>query len=113
MRVADVVAFESGTRTKFDRELARTTLARCGLVDKAWVARLSRGQRAQLALVMAVASQPDVMVLDDPALLRFGRFPMPAARRIGWTVAVGLGGVAVYVCARSIESARAWRRVPR
>lgn len=68
MRVGEVLAFEAGTRTRFDRDLALQAAARCGLGDKLWVARLSRGQRAQLALIVAVASQPEVMVLDDPAL---------------------------------------------
>ena len=68
MRVGDVLAFEAATRARFDRDLARRAVERCGLVDKLWVARLSRGQRAQLALIVAVASMPEVMVLDDPAL---------------------------------------------
>jgi ABC-2 type transport system ATP-binding protein len=68
MRVGDVLAFEAATRTGFDRDLGRNAAARCGLGDRLWVARLSRGQRAQLALIVAVAARPAVMVLDDPAL---------------------------------------------
>jgi ABC-2 type transport system ATP-binding protein len=68
MRVGEVLAFEAATRVRFDGALARRAVERCGLVDKLWVARLSRGQRAQLALIVAVASMPEVMVLDDPAL---------------------------------------------
>jgi ABC-2 type transport system ATP-binding protein len=68
MRVGQVLDFEAGTRERFDKDLARRAVERCGLLDRLWVARLSRGQRAQLALIVAVASQPEVMVLDDPAL---------------------------------------------
>jgi ABC-2 type transport system ATP-binding protein len=68
MRVGDVLAFEAATRTGFDLDLARAAASRCGLGDRLWVVRLSRGQRAQLALIVAVAGRPGVMVLDDPAL---------------------------------------------
>jgi ABC-2 type transport system ATP-binding protein len=68
LRVAETVAFEAGTRARFDRGFADRALARCGLTARARVGQLSRGQRAQLALVLAVASRPEVLVLDDPAL---------------------------------------------
>jgi ABC-2 type transport system ATP-binding protein len=68
MRVTDVIAFEAGTRPRFDVGWARTAALRCGLSERARVMRLSRGQRAQLALVIAAASRPDVLVCDDPAL---------------------------------------------
>jgi ABC-2 type transport system ATP-binding protein len=68
MRVGDVLEFEAATRTGFDRDLGRNAVSRCGIDPRAWVARLSRGQRAQLALIVAVAARPAVMVLDDPAL---------------------------------------------
>lgn len=68
MRVRDVLAFERGTRPRFDMALATEAVRRCGLSPKARVGRLSRGQRAQLALIVAVASRPDVLICDDPAL---------------------------------------------
>jgi ABC-2 type transport system ATP-binding protein len=68
MRVGETIAFEAGTRPRFDRPLAEGALARCGLGSRLRVGQLSRGQRAQLALIIAVASGPDVLVLDDPAL---------------------------------------------
>ena len=43
-------------------------MARCGLPPRLRVGQLSRGQRAQLALMVAVASRPEVLVFDDPAL---------------------------------------------
>jgi ABC-2 type transport system ATP-binding protein len=68
MRVSEAIDFEAGTRPRFDRSLANAALARCGLPPALRVMQLSRGQRAQLALVIAVASRPEVLVLDDPAL---------------------------------------------
>jgi ABC-2 type transport system ATP-binding protein len=68
MRVRDVVAFESGTRPGFRRDLVATALARCGLLEKQRVRQLSRGQRAQLCLVLAVATTPELLICDDPAL---------------------------------------------
>ncbi len=68
LRVRDVVAFEAGTRPKFRRDLVATALARCGLLEKQRVRQLSRGQRAQLCLVLAVATTPELLICDDPAL---------------------------------------------
>jgi ABC-2 type transport system ATP-binding protein len=68
MRVSEVIAFEAGTRPRWDGGFARAAIERCGLSPKARVLLLSRGQRAQLALIVAVASRPDVLVCDDPAL---------------------------------------------
>jgi ABC-2 type transport system ATP-binding protein len=68
LRVGDLLAFEQGTRPRFDRGFADAAVARCGLPPRLWIGRLSRGQRAQLAIIVAVASHPEVLVLDDPAL---------------------------------------------
>jgi ABC-2 type transport system ATP-binding protein len=68
MRTADVIGFEAATRPRFDRALADEAVRRCNLDPKARVIRLSRGQRAQLALIVAVASRPEVLVCDDPGL---------------------------------------------
>ena len=43
-------------------------LQRCGLRSRQPIPSLSRGQRAQLALVLAVAGGPELLVCDDPAL---------------------------------------------
>jgi ABC-2 type transport system ATP-binding protein len=68
LRLDEVIAFEAGTRDVFDTGEARAALARCGLGLATRVGELSRGQRAQVALIVAVASHPEVLVLDDPAL---------------------------------------------
>lgn len=68
MTVGGAVAFEAGTRPGFRREFAERALQRCGLRMGRAIPRLSRGQRAQLCLVLAVAGTPELLVCDDPAL---------------------------------------------
>lgn len=68
MRVGEVLAFEGATRPRFDHGLAEAAVRRCGLGPKVRVATLSRGQRTQLALIVAVATRPQLLILDDPAL---------------------------------------------
>jgi len=68
MTVKDVLRFEQGTRKRFDGKLAEHTVQRLGLAMGQRVGKLSRGQRAQLALAVTMATAPDVLVLDDPAM---------------------------------------------
>ena len=68
MKVAEVLRFEQGTRERFDLARAEHTVQRLGLRPGQRVGKLSRGQRAQLALAVAMACRPDVLVLDDPAM---------------------------------------------
>ena len=67
MRVAGVLDFEHGTRRHFDLGRARELCRRLGLAPEQRVDALSRGARAQLALTVAVATEPEVLILDDPA----------------------------------------------
>jgi ABC-2 type transport system ATP-binding protein len=67
-RVRDAIQFEAGTRPNFRKDYAAEAAKRCGLPPKQLVMQLSRGQRAQLALIFAVAGQPEVMIFDDPAM---------------------------------------------
>lgn len=68
MRVKSAVALEAGTRPDFRRDYAQRAMDRCAIDGKQFIRSLSRGQRAQLSLVLAVASQPEVLVFDDPAM---------------------------------------------
>jgi len=68
MRVRDAIAFEAGTRPGFRRDFADAAVQRCALRPGQLTARLSRGQRAQLSLILAVAGRPEVLVFDDPAM---------------------------------------------
>ena len=68
MKVHGAVEFEAGTRANFDRKYAEDALRRLGIATSKRIVTLSRGQRAQLALVFAMAGDPEVLVLDDPAM---------------------------------------------
>jgi ABC-2 type transport system ATP-binding protein len=50
----------------WDHELARSRIDRLGLDPRQKAGTLSGGQRAQLALTMAIAKQPDLLLLDEP-----------------------------------------------
>ena len=68
MRVKDAVSFESDTRPRFRRSYAEAAIKRCGLPIDKHIGLLSRGQRAQLSLIFAVAAEPEVVIFDDPAM---------------------------------------------
>jgi ABC-2 type transport system ATP-binding protein len=68
LRVADTLLFEQGTRPDFRRGFADQAVQRCGLLPRQRIGTLSRGQRAQLSLIVAVAGAPELLVFDDPAM---------------------------------------------
>ncbi|MCB9826550.1 MAG: ABC transporter ATP-binding protein [Planctomycetes bacterium] len=67
-RIKDILAFEAGTRPSFSLPRARAWIERLGLDPKKRVLTMSRGQRAQVALVAALSADPEVLILDDPGL---------------------------------------------
>lgn len=50
----------------WDGELASRRITRLGLGPGMRAGRLSGGQRAQLALTLAIAKRPDLLILDEP-----------------------------------------------
>ncbi len=68
MRLATLRDFQRATLPGFDAQQFDVHLARLGLDPRARVRHLSRGQRAQVALAVALAPRPEVVILDDPAL---------------------------------------------
>ncbi|MBL8749838.1 MAG: ABC transporter ATP-binding protein [Planctomycetes bacterium] len=68
MSVGDAIAFEKDTRPAFRAAFVEKAIERCGLRRAQRIPRLSRGQRAQLSLILAVASDPELLICDDPAL---------------------------------------------
>ena len=51
---------------RWDMRIARDRIERAGLDPRQRAGRLSGGQRAQLALALALAKQPDLLILDEP-----------------------------------------------
>ncbi|MCK5943039.1 MAG: ABC transporter ATP-binding protein [Planctomycetes bacterium] len=68
MSVASAIAFEAATRPGFRRAFADAAVQRCGLSRRQRIPLLSRGQRAQLSLILAIADAPELLICDDPAL---------------------------------------------
>ncbi len=68
MKVNDIVAFQRATFDTFDDDLCARYLKRLNLPRDRRVHKLSRGMRAQLALALALAPHPEVVVMDDPGM---------------------------------------------
>ena len=67
LSVADHLRMGAGLNPGWDADLARRRIARIGLDPARRAGRLSGGQRAQLALTLAAAKRPDLLILDEPA----------------------------------------------
>ena len=68
LSVGDLAAFCGGLYPRFDHAGLRARLDRASISLKAKAGALSRGQKAQVALALALAPAPDLLVLDDPTL---------------------------------------------
>ncbi len=68
MTAAEAVAFCAPLYPSFDRAGIEKRLERFGVPANVPAGRLSKGQRAQLSLALALAPRPDLLVLDDPTL---------------------------------------------
>ena len=66
LSVADHLRLGQALNTRWDAGLARQRVAAAGLDPGQRAGRLSGGQRAQLALTLAVARRPGLLVLDEP-----------------------------------------------
>jgi len=64
--VADLLGFGRRLNPGWDDDLARDRMARLGIPLRKRVRQLSGGQRAQCALVLAMAKRPDLLLLDEP-----------------------------------------------
>jgi len=64
----EIVSFSSRLYPNWDGKGVASRLSRFGVPEKVPFARLSRGQKNQLALALALAPMPDLLVLDDPTL---------------------------------------------
>jgi ABC-2 type transport system ATP-binding protein len=66
MSVDDHLRMGAWLNPRWDAELAERRVDALGLDRSQHAGRLSGGQRAQLALTLAVAKQPDLLILDEP-----------------------------------------------
>jgi ABC-2 type transport system ATP-binding protein len=66
LTVADMLHLTRNLNHDFDRAYAGRRLAELGVAEKHKAGKLSGGQQAQLALTLALARHPRLLVLDEP-----------------------------------------------
>jgi ABC-2 type transport system ATP-binding protein len=66
LSVADHLRFGAHTNPGWDQQLADDRISGLGLDPSQKAGRLSGGQRAQLALTLAIAKRPELLILDEP-----------------------------------------------
>jgi ABC-2 type transport system ATP-binding protein len=66
MSVADTLRLIGSLNHRWDNERAEARLAELGIPQDRRVGRMSGGQQAQLALTLALARRPRLLVLDEP-----------------------------------------------
>ncbi|MEU4770137.1 ATP-binding cassette domain-containing protein [Actinosynnema sp. NPDC023794] len=91
--VADLLRMGRSCNLRFDQGLAERRLAKLGIPADRKAGALSGGQQAQVALALALAKRPDLLVLDEPmasldpvARLEFLQSLMGAVAADGMTV---------------------------
>jgi len=66
LSVADHLTMGRRLSPRWDDDLAWRRVRRLGLPPRARAGQLSGGQRAQLALTLAIAKRPELLILDEP-----------------------------------------------
>jgi ABC-2 type transport system ATP-binding protein len=91
--VADLLTFGRKLNPRWDDALARARVKKLGIPLDRPAGKLSGGQQAQVALVLALAKRPDLLLLDEPlasldplARREFLRTLMDAVAESGMTV---------------------------
>jgi ABC-2 type transport system ATP-binding protein len=69
LSAGDMLHLTGNLNRRFDQTYARARLAELGIPLKRKAGRLSGGQRAQLALSLALARRPRLLVLDEPVAM--------------------------------------------
>jgi len=66
LSVADHLRFGAHMNPGWDQQLADDRITKLGLDPSQKAGKLSGGQRAQLALTLALAKRPELLILDEP-----------------------------------------------
>ena len=66
LSAADMLHLTGNLNRRFDQRFARARLAELGIPLKKKAGKLSGGQQAQLALTLALARRPRLLILDEP-----------------------------------------------
>jgi ABC-2 type transport system ATP-binding protein len=69
LSVADMLSITRSLNRRFDQPYARARLEELGIPLKRKAGKLSGGQQAQLALTLALARRPRLLVLDEPVAM--------------------------------------------
>jgi ABC-2 type transport system ATP-binding protein len=69
LTVADMVYLTRSLNRRFDQPYARARLDELGIPPRRRAGKLSGGQQAQLALTLALARRPRLLVLDEPVAM--------------------------------------------
>ena len=69
LSVADMLHLTRNLNWRFDQHYAETRLGELGIPLKRKAGKLSGGQQAQLALTLALARRPRLLVLDEPVAM--------------------------------------------
>ncbi|HEX4123410.1 MAG TPA: ABC transporter ATP-binding protein, partial [Tepidisphaeraceae bacterium] len=68
MRIGELERFQRSFYPDWDADLFRRILEQFDLSDRQRCGKLSRGQRAGVSLGLALATRPELLVMDDPAM---------------------------------------------
>jgi ABC-2 type transport system ATP-binding protein len=66
MTVRDTLDYTASFRSTWNKDAERALIDRFRLPESRKTSHLSKGQRTQLALIAAIAPEPDVLILDEP-----------------------------------------------
>ena len=69
LSVADMIYVTRSLNRRFDQPYAKARLDELGIPPKRKAGKLSGGQQAQLALTLALARRPRLLVLDEPVAM--------------------------------------------